>query len=148
MPRAPYAPLLWCVVPVPGQRAIPVYLVSDEHEPYLAGAHPVEGGERVGVCDRGAWAIKLWAGSEPRYFAKHLAHEIMHATLTDPESRKGISDMTEERVLCALSNANVEEAFLAMGWTPPDLPAGWRGLAIHARFVRYGRKRRKRAEAA
>lgn len=138
--RRQYDPILWCVVPVPGRRAIPVYLVSDEHDAFIAAPNP-DGAERAGCYDSTGWRIHIWAGLTLEAFAPILLHELTHAALDTitPEA-----PFHEENAVTAIGQCGLVETLRAMGWTPPDLPSGWRGLSIHARCLRYGRKRRVR----
>jgi hypothetical protein len=132
MARREYRPLYWCSAPIPGRRPIHVYLVSDEHDKFLAARNP-GGEERWGCYDSGEWRINVWAGVPRAKLPNILLHEMMHAALDTVTIERRFH---EENAVTTLGECGLAEALQQCGWSVPELPDGWRALASHARAVR------------
>jgi hypothetical protein len=137
MARRDYQPLLWCRIPVTDRSPIPVYLTSPDLHPFLDQCPP---GSRYAdaYTDRDAWEILIFAGSPMADMLDALLHEHQHAALT-PD--RPLCARTEERAVEAITPA-ILPGLKALGWNPPALPDGWRSLAAHARWVRFGKRQR------
>lgn len=135
MPRKhDWHPLFWFNVTIIGRRKLPIFLVDDDMFPELRGEHKL-GGEKVGLFCPHEWQVLLWAGMPKNNFAEILFHEIAHASADGCE--QPVSLINEERALVAMQH-RMAIALQKQGWNLPKLPEGWKSLAAHARFLRYG----------
>lgn len=139
--RRVFPPLHWCTIPVPSHRPLPVTLCSDEHEPILQESHPLRGEECGGFFDPTTWRVIIWAGTRRQYLPYMLFHELGHAIM---DGLNIVSGMAEEKVLDAI-DLPIATILKSQGWEPPPLPAGWRGLAQHARRARAARHEAEKA---
>lgn len=120
-----YSPILWWVERDPHGRKWPIFLTSDELTTGMAG--------NMGLTfrDPNIREIHIWAGQSRNDMLDTALHEVMHACLSRSDLR------CEEQAISTIT-PRILPSLRRNGWSPPPLPHGWRSLAAHARWIRYG----------
>lgn len=123
-----YLPLIWWRERDTEGKTWDVILTSDDIHKEIK--------DNLGLSLLGGNTILIWAGQDRRELLDTALHEIAHAHSW--ATKREINESAIGRVV-----PRIVDTLRRQGWSPPPLPAGWRSLAAHARWVRFGRCQRE-----
>lgn len=128
MPKREWSELLWWTERDVHGMQWPVILTSDDLNKWI-----VRCDGRSILSER---IVYIWAGQNRAGLLDTVCHELAH--VHSWASQKRVNEQSIRNVV-----PQIVPMLARQGWSPPALPAGYRSLQAHARYVRHGKAQRE-----